>query len=421
VTKNLDMTTVVGAIVLLEPVPPNRKREKSMARRSGQSGCVVQKNQRWYGRYYVDVEGQVERVRTCVPIGAITEMTRSEAKRKLRSMLEQRGVNSAETFTQTVKPGPFFAEQAQWWAENKLALRAASYQDVRGIYLKAHILPYFGKMSACTITERTAQEFVTHLAIRRHLAPATIQSIVATLRAIIGKDANDWRLVLPKAEDGQQRYFNQDEMRRIVEAAKGKWRPFFALLAETGLRFGEAAALHVEDLDASGCQVHVWRSIYRGKEKPTKTRAGVRVIDISPIVAQMLRDHIGGRTTGRLFVTKSGQPLTKDNTRRTLYRMLEKLGIPKGGLHAFRHGRVSILQANGVPPDLIKLWVGHANTRITARYTHFDNAYCQSVAQRVGLFGPETAPMAPKLPIGPIGPMSEGVEKQDHTPQIVSA
>jgi len=195
--------------------------------------------------------------------------------------------------------------------------------------------------------------------------------------------------VLPKALDAEQRYFTQEEMRHIVEAAQGKWRLFFALLAETGLRFGEAAGLHVEDPDLAGGKVLVRRIIYRGIEKPTKSKAGVRVVDISSAVAQLLRTHLAGRTTGRVFVTKSGQPLAKDNVRHTLHRILDVLEIPKGGLHAFHHGRVSVLQANGVPPDLIKRWVRHSSTRVTSIYFHFSEDYRQQVARNVGLFAPE--------------------------------
>lgn len=65
-----------------------------MSTRSGQSGTVVRKGLMWHGRYYADVAGQNERRRASVPIGPIKEMTKTEAKRKLRSMLEQMGLNA---------------------------------------------------------------------------------------------------------------------------------------------------------------------------------------------------------------------------------------------------------------------------------------------------------------------------------------
>jgi integrase len=329
-------------------------------------------------------------------------MTKSEAKRKLRAWLESEGVNSANL--RAVQSGKTFAEQAHWWEENKLALRSLSYQESREINLRKHLVPYFGKTAASLVTEQQAQEFITHLTGRK-LERATIESIVGTLKAVLGEKIwRDWNLVLPKASDAEQRYFTRDEMLRIVGAAQGKWKPFFALLAETGLRFGEGAGLHVEDLDLPGCKVYVRRSIYKGVEVPTKTRAGVRAVDITPEVAGMLKEHLAGRTSGRVFETRNHTALGKDNTRRMLHSILTDLKIAKGGLHSFRHGRVSVLQANGVPADLVKEWVGHSNLRTTSRYTHFDDSYRQSVAQKVGIFAKEPANVETKLRFGPNGP-----------------
>src|SRR5438876_7133461 len=71
---------------------PNRKRGKSMSYRSGQSGTVVKKGQMWHGRYYVDVAGEDKRRKTSVPLGAIHTMKKTEAKRKLRALLEEMGL-----------------------------------------------------------------------------------------------------------------------------------------------------------------------------------------------------------------------------------------------------------------------------------------------------------------------------------------
>jgi len=67
-------------------------------------------------------------------------------------------------------------------------------------------------------------------------------------------------------------------------------------------------------------------------------------------------------------------------------------------LHAFRHGRVSVLQARGVPSDLVKEWVGHSSLQTTSRYTHFDHEYKQRAACAVALR------MEEKLRDGPLGP-----------------
>ncbi len=82
-----------------------------------------------------------------------------------------------------------------------------------------------------------------------------------------------------------------------------------------------------------------------------------------------------------------------------LYGTLKKLGTPNTGPHAFRHGRVSVLAANGVPQKLQEEWIGHSSYRITERYTHFDDSYRQKMVSESALFFSDS----------PNGPNFEGV------------
>ena len=52
--------------------------------------------------------------------------------------------------------------------------------------------------------------------------------------------------------------------------------------------------------------------------------------------------------------------------------LLKKLNIPRAGLHAFRHSRVTMLRKYGTPGDLQKQWIGHSSLRTTDRYSHTD-------------------------------------------------
>jgi hypothetical protein len=61
----------------------------------------------------------------------------------------------------------------------------------------------------------------------------------------------------------------------------------------------------------------------------------------------------------------------RDICRRVLKPLCKQLGITPGGMHAFRHGRVSHLQTNGFPADFTKSQVGHSSLRTTSGYTHF--------------------------------------------------
>ena len=260
----------------------------------------------------------------------------------------------------------------------------------------AHLIPYFGDMPVMNITEEKVQEFVSHLNRTTYTTPAgnshTLSAVyardlVSILKRIIGKGAREWELTLPSVLDKEQRFFTPDEMLQIINAGTGHWKQFFALLAETGLRCGEACGLRIEDFDLKGQRLTVRRSIHQGREYSPKTRRACRTVDSSPDLCQMLKQHLNGRAEGYIFRTRNGTPFGQENCRRTLHSILRRLGIPKGGLHAFRHGRVSILQASGVPGDLIKQWVGHSSLKTTSRYTHFTQKFAQTEAARTGLLG----------------------------------
>jgi integrase len=158
----------------------------------------------------------------------------------------------------------------------------------------------------------------------------------------------------------------------------------YHLAGFSGLRFGELAGLHVEDIDFVRGVVRVQRSVWHGQEVSTKTKRGFRDVWIDSTTIAMLREYLGTRTTGRIFQTKYGTPLCSRNVLlEKLYPLLDRLSIPRGGMHAFRHGRVSHLQASGVPSDFTKNQVGHSSLRTTGGYTHFSEQFKRETVERL--------------------------------------
>jgi hypothetical protein len=90
----------------------------------------------WWGRWYADVPGQEKRTRKAVLPGSVNDLTKSQAKRKLRVHLEQEGVNSEANFVKTVTPAKTFGQQAAWWKNNKLVLLKPSTQENQGNHLR---------------------------------------------------------------------------------------------------------------------------------------------------------------------------------------------------------------------------------------------------------------------------------------------
>lgn len=74
---------------------------------------------------------------------------------------------------------------------------------------------------------------------------------------------------------------------------------------------------------------------------------------IEPTLVSMLCSYLAGRTSGIAFQAASGKPHSRHNVWFKLKLILKFLGMRPGGLHAFRHGIVSMLQANGMPGGLL--------------------------------------------------------------------
>lgn len=355
-----------------------------------------------------------------MPLGSIHAMKKPEAKRKLRAHLEKMGLNDNLHLERTDARARTFGSEAAWWKENRLSLFKPSCQETMGSHLNKYLIPRFGSLPIAAIDERRVQEFIAELSrmqytwpngVSKKLSPKSIRNIVGVLKQVLGEKVwREWTLSLPDIPLKEQRCFSRDEMLRIVNAATGQWRVLFATLASTGLRCGEAFGLHIEDLDLTTGRIYVRRSIWNGKEGSVKTRQGYRAVNIEPSLIEMLAVHLGERKGGRVFETRAGTPFCKSNVRRKLNQILKKLNLAPAGLHAFRHGRVSMLQANGVPGDLVKEWVGHSNLRTTSRYTHFRDEFRMQVASDVGLFS--QANVADKLPVGPNGPNFASVAPQ---------
>lgn len=361
-----------------------------------QIGSLKLVGRKWYGRYWRDVPGQEAREHPLVVLGSRSEMTKPEAMRKLMGIIAEEGVNTQEHLEQSQLPvvsALTFNGVADAWELKRLPQLKESTQHAAPLLNKKHLRPFFGNMALENIKTGVINDWIADLK-KQGKHPKTVHNLWKQFRAIMNWHAQQsdepkraWYPSLPIIPEQEQRWFTQDEMRRIIAAAKGQYRVLFHLAGFSGLRSGELSGLHVEDIDFVRGVVRVRRSVWRGIEVSTKTKKGYRDVFVDSSTMQMLKEHLGGRTTGRVFQTKTGTPLENHNiVRQVLKPICKRLGIAPGGMHAWRHGRVSHLQANNVPGDFTKNQVGHSSLRTTSGYTHFTEAFLRDTVERLGGF-----------------------------------
>jgi integrase len=384
-----------GHLVSSDIIPaatPTRQQRKgrSMSKRSGQAGSVRLVGSKWYGRYWRDVPGKVKREHPSVVLGQKSSMTKPEARRKLMDIIVAEGVNTPEHLENALRPVVTFDHLADAWELKRLPQLKPSTRYTAPCLNKKYLCPFFGPMPPEEIKTGIINDWIAELE-NKGLQPKTVHNLWKQFRAIMNwhSQQNDeprraWYPTLPTVPVDEQRWFTQDEVRRIVEAAQGQHKVLFRLAAYSGLRSGELAGLHVEDLDFVRGVIRVRRSVWKGQEVSTKTQRRYRDVWIDSATVAILRQHLGSRTSGRVFQSRVGTPLeNRDICRRVLTPLCKRLGIVPGGMHAFRHGRVSQLQTNGVPADFTKSQVGHSSLRTTSGYTHFSEAFKRKTVERL--------------------------------------
>jgi len=355
-----------------------------MAARSGQAGSVFKKGNTWKGRFLEDVPGSDKRVYRSVLLGMSQgeqAMTKPEAKRKLKELIQERGINTEAHLVRSLNPVQTFSQKVTYWEENIACFFKPATRTTMLNHLSKHITPVFGGLPLDQVTEVTVQEFITKLH-KSGLAPKSIMNIVGVIKLIVGQKVwRDWSLKMPVIPHQEQPYFTQAQMNQIIDKTPVRYKALFSVLAGTGMRIGEAVGLHIEDVDLEKNVVTIRRSVWAGKEQEPKTSNAHRRVTIDQNLSDVLKAYINGKTSGRLFESKKKCPLCANNiAKRILKPILDELKI-QGSFHSFRHGRVSILQQAGVPGDLTREWIGHSTLRITSRYTHFDDAFRKEIVE----------------------------------------
>lgn len=150
----------------------------------------------------------------------------------------------------------------------------------------------------------------------------------------------------------------------------------FTLLYGTGMRIGEALALNIGDLDASGGDV--LRVVGKGGR--------VRMVPLLPIVAKALTDwraqHPSPSPDAPLFVGARGGRLQAPVARRAMQQWRNTTGAAASATpHALRHSFATHMLEGGADLRAIQELLGHASLSTTQTYTLADEKHLMSVWQ----------------------------------------
>jgi len=169
----------------------------------------------------------------------------------------------------------------------------------------------------------------------------------------------------PKAKAGPQPCFTTDQVKTLIEKAKGEEKLAFVFMGYAGLRIGEVEQLQWEDISFKNKQFTMIHIRHGGSNGTTKDKEG-RFVPVHPKISELLGP--ANKKTGLIFQTIKERSLLK--------RLKELCQICKFGkprqykLHSFRHHFASLCANHNIAYRKALAWLGHSSSQMLDLYYH---------------------------------------------------
>jgi integrase len=266
-----------------------RKREWTTPKGEQKSAWVVD---------YVDTGGQ-RRLKT-FPKKKDADIFASRASVEVRD-----GVHVADSATITI------AEAGKLWLKSgDAAGLERTSMDQRKQHLNLHIVPLAGAIRLTKVTAPWVRSFQDELREKGRSA-AMIKRVTISLGSILADSQGRGLVVrnavheLSKARSGTKKAERRAkaklrvgvdiptnaEIKAILDAATGRYRPLLITMIFTGIRASEARGLRWEDVDLKKGVVHIRQRADRyGEMGMPKSEAGQRSVPLPPMVVNTLKE-----------------------------------------------------------------------------------------------------------------------------------
>ena len=374
-----------------------------MARKRYQRGHVYLDGQNWKGRYREDMitAAGVRRIRREIILGSKRELaTKHLAERRMEVALAR--INGLDYRPSRITTFEEFLER--WKTEILTKQKPSSVRAVKS-HLRCYILPQLGKLRLEHFGVENQQTFIGRIA-ERGVSRKTVLNVLGTLASILST-ARNWgyncqqidleKLKLPpRGARYEAPHFTVEQLRKILSIAEEPWRTLYCILSLDGLRAGEALGLQWGDIDLDRKLLHVRRSVWYGKIQTAKSETSETVLPIPTALVTILKEYRAQwqpNPQGFLFVTRNGRPPSSNKVvEYHLWSILDALGIPRCGLHAFRHTHAALLLDSGATPKVAQRQLRHSDARTTLEiYGHVvgdaDREAVEKVASIVDAIG----------------------------------
>ncbi len=206
--------------------------------------------------------------------------------------------------------------------------------------------------------------------------------------------------VPPHKEEIKEKFLETKEYKELIQDTQEfpVWNLLIQIMVLSGMRFGEAAALHKEDVELDRGVIHVRRSYdsQRKKETTVKSQTSARDIFIQPQLADVLRamqnqmryQQMRMRTASKYFMFgDDGEPVHYWAFNKFLKYHTDRVAGRQLTTHALRHTSASVMFAQGFTLDEVARRLGHDGSRITREiYVHITKEVREHDRKKISSF-----------------------------------
>lgn len=179
----------------------------------------------------------------------------------------------------------------------------------------------------------------------------------------------DKDLVKPRGRI-RERIPEDEELQRILAAARPAVNLAFRAFAQSGMRPNELARARIEDIETTRKRNRV---IVLHEHKTARKTGKPRRIPLGPKLAPLADEGIAGRTTGPIWPDERGEHWTPHRLSVEFRRLRDRLGLSRDlCLYSLRH-LFATNAARVMEIQKVSQLLGHTNTQTTLRYTHPDD------------------------------------------------
>lgn len=279
-----------------------------------------------------------------------------------------------------------------WWPSRRMESGTRRSQvSIR----ENHVLPRWGSTALNEITHMDIQTWVNELTRTMSASQArqAYYQLSASLKAAVREGVLPVTpcvgVRLPSLPPAPERYLDQVEVDAVFYHLDGVYRMLVETLVETGMRIGEAVALHEQRINFAAGTIDVvekWDQHERIITPYTKGKRR-RTVPMTAHLAGLLRQWLDSRPSGPscgfthgrgarchsaiAMLGPRGAVIDPHNFSNVKWSdAVELSGIGHVRVHDLRHTYAARLVTNGVSIARLQLLLGHESITTTERYAH---------------------------------------------------